>query len=290
MKNGSGTPYIFRSYNLPNKGIDPLSRNPGEGSNFSVCDVAHATSAAPYHFKPPKRRNSKSATEGVDEVFTDGSFWVNNPSWEVLNEVLTMNDRSEEAIGLFCSLGTGETVNHKQEPFWKSLWSPEKSLLKALGSQSDEIHQQFVRNSGVPEYRRFSVKAGLENIALDEWKPKRDGSKTLNEIRDATREYLQQEKVMIKLQECARTLVDRRRLRAKTGRWEEFALDIGYKCNRRDCSRGGELLQKRTELMRHLRKEHNMLPPDMNNFEEIQHFLDLSRVPKSEPGDVITKS
>src|SRR6266498_442465 len=185
MKNGSATPYIFRSYNHPHTGIDPLTRNPGTGSEFSVCDVAHAASAAPYHFSPSKRRGSRTESEVADEIFTDGSYWVNNPSWEVLNEVLTMNNRLEQSIGLLLSLGTGETGYSKQGPFWKSLWSSDKSLLKALGSQSDKVHKRLVH---ISKYRRFNVQNGLEKIDLDEWKPKGSGAQTLDRIRKATHE------------------------------------------------------------------------------------------------------
>jgi hypothetical protein len=282
MKKGFGTPYMFRSYNLRRDNIDPLSRNPGEGFEFSVSEVAQATSGAPYYFRPSRRGHSVAGTSEVAyEVFTDGSFFVNNPSWEVFNEIMTMHERSEEPIGLFLSLGTGETKHTWSDHFWRSLWPSERSLRKALGSQAAKVHHHIVHESGISEYQRFSVEQGLENVALDEWKPRKDGTQTLKRIHSVTAAYLKQDEVIAKLRECARLLVDRRRLRAKTGRWETYALGIRYQCKEENCARKNWLFQNRNELIKHLRTDHEVPPPDLDHFDEFQERLNKGRVLES---------
>lgn len=271
MKNGSGTPYIFRSYDHEDSGINPLDRNPGEASELSVSEVIQATSASPHHFKPSRKG---------DERFVDGSFWLNNPSWEVFNEIRTVHKNSLDAVEFLLSIGSGEIRYPKKDLLWKMAWPSDKSLLKALNSQSERVDKlmNLTCESGVFQYRRLSVQNGLEDIGLDEWKPEQKRLQTLARIKIATQAYLDQPQVASNLDECAEILVERRRQRARTTLWEGFALGIRYQCKESDCPDHNPPYNIRNDLMRHLRTAHHLPPPDLAHFDKIQRILDDGRM------------
>ena len=89
-------------------------------------------------------------------------------------------------------------------------------------------------------YHRFDGGEALGEIALDEWEghPSRKdndsrgkGAKTLETIHEAIKAYLQRKDVQQDLEEVAKSLVQRRRLRAEdASRWERFATSSYYLC------------------------------------------------------------
>jgi patatin-like phospholipase/acyl hydrolase len=101
---GSRTPFLFRSYHHPAKTINPFERNPDKGQAFNITDVACASSGAPFYFK--------SYQVGSDRFF-DGGVAINNPSWEVWNEVNLMHKRSHNPIDILLSLGSGTAKKPK---------------------------------------------------------------------------------------------------------------------------------------------------------------------------------
>jgi len=83
------------------------------------------------------------------------------------------------------------------------------------------------------------------------------------------------------LEACAKKLVDMRRLRCATSRWETFAFGSRYRCRHEDpCDMqkpDAPLFPSRDELIDHLRKDHNMPPADAVHGPKIKTLLDNGR-------------
>jgi hypothetical protein len=274
MKNGAGKPFIFRSYSHQRKGINPFERNPGTGEEYTISEVITQASTPPPSVRPSKAHG---------ERFVDGSSWVNNPSWEVFNEIRMMQASSEDPdpegpFGLFLSIGTGGVRSPKSSAFWRLLSSSDKAKLKALSMQSAKVHREITyltEGDTTVQYVRLSVKTGLEGIGLD-WKPPSTRQQTLAQIEEATRVYIKE--MSAKIRGCAVTLVRHRRQRALTSLWENFALGIRYRCSLKDCRTPKIRHQTRDDLVKHLLFEHKITPPDSAHYYEIERTLDAGRL------------
>ena len=98
-----------------------------------------------------------------------------------------------------------------------------------------------------------------------------------------TQGYLQDPKVVKMLETYAKALMDKRRQRYQTMRWEAFALGMRHRCevdppyDLKDERGRLFVFQDRTELLDHLRLYHNMTPPNAMNFKEVTRILDRGR-------------
>lgn len=144
---------------------------------------------------------------------------------------------------------------------------------------SDDIHYQVQVESKRQNflYYRLDVEKGLQDVRLNEWKPKSNGEITLRRIESATNSYLKDPKIEADIKNCARALVESRIERAKTQAWETFATGTRYRCTLPKCDQQHLRFQNRNELMDHLQKYHSMPPPDEEHYEEIQGLLDAGR-------------
>ena len=262
------TPFLFRSYkrdkaaNIPSS---PLERNPSDLHVFYISDVAQATFAAPFFFDPIILSGDRYYDAAVD---------LNNPSWEVINEVSFLTGGTYDAIDVLLSVGGGNANGNNPKNMFGT-----GSLQQDLNVISDVVHNKVEMESKLKgfQYYRLDVKEGLQDVRLNEWKPKTNGSTTLKRIREATQKYLCQDLVKRECQQCAVALVSRRIQRAQTMRWEYFT-GTHYKCPLpNECPIPRVRFNNRNVLLDHLRLKHDKPPPDVQHYEEIQNLLDRGR-------------
>ena len=258
------TPFLFRSYeHNTRKTREPYAfeRNPGDSPEFDIWQVARATSAAPSYFK---------STRLFEYRYFDAAVNMNNPSWEVLNEV-TMIGKDHDSIDLLLSLGAGNAKGNTTKA--------KHTLQKVLNDISDVVHKKVKDASKHDQfdYYRWDVRDGLQDVRLDEWKPALTGEKTLGEIESATNRFLKDSHVQNEIRKCAEALVHSRSLRAQTMRWESYATGTRYRCPIPGCKDQLLRFQNRNDLMDHLQTVHKKAPPDAENFQEIQTLLDQGR-------------
>lgn len=166
-------PYLFRTYkNLHRSKVESrkaLDRNPGLAHDIPIWQVARATSAAPTYFKAAK-------IDGLE--YLDGGFGAtNNPSKEICDEVLTMNNRAKGCLNVVVSIGTGKNQKVSR---WRSknLWIPAGRYInfvnfaKKWASQSETQHEDMLRDQDLLEFKyfRLNVETGLDEMKLDEWR------------------------------------------------------------------------------------------------------------------------
>ena len=170
----AGKPYLFRTYKNLHRSKDNETRkaldlNPGLAHDIPIWQVARATSAAPTYFKAAK-------IDGLE--YLDGGFGgTNNPSKEICDEVLTMNNRAKGCLNVVVSIGTGK---NKKLSRWRSKksWMPAgryinfMNFAKKWASQSETQHNDMIRDQRNYEfeYFRLNVETGLDEMKLDEWR------------------------------------------------------------------------------------------------------------------------
>jgi hypothetical protein len=235
-------PYLFRSYDhpYPNPALPAnelnLHLNAGPAQDVALWKAGRATSAAPGWFPSIKIGG---------RWYQDGAVAKhNNPIDAAFNEVKQMLPSQDPSV--IISIGTGVKPEkqgaHSDPREAPSRWSWYKDTIaqykRSLGN-SVEVHQRFAtrldreyRHSRTrkPKYFRWDVPGGFPTVEFGDWKGL-DGIETRDALRFPTESYCK-DQVQKEIQECARTLVEIRRRRAKTARWESFALNsrLYYVC------------------------------------------------------------
>jgi hypothetical protein len=236
-------PYLFRSYDhpYPNPALPAdelfLHLNAGPAQDVALWKVGRATSAAPGWFPSIK----------IDEEwYQDGAVArYNNPIDAAFNEVKQMSPSQDPNV--IISIGTGVKHANEGTPTHSnqapSKWNWIKGSIaqyKRLLGNSDEVHRNFkarldreYRSSftGKPTYYRWDVPAGFPEVKLGDWHGS-DGLTTREAMRVPTESYCDEDTVRQDIKSCAKKLVEIRRQRASTARWESFALDarLHYVC------------------------------------------------------------
>ena len=223
-------------------------------SAIPLHKVARATAAAPAYFRPVRILPAHRGMPLPAIRFKDGGFGCNNPSEEAFHDVCEAHGGLTKNIGPFISIGTGvgkfKLFSNKQGNFRdvgaNAKAAVKRTTLTTLTHKSMLYLAEFDKEKRFPYYR-FDGGEVLGEIALDEWKShssRKDnanrgkGAKTLETIRKAVQEYLQQESVQHDLEYVASLLVQRRRLRVEdASRWERFATSSYYLCGHRGCDR-----------------------------------------------------
>ena len=282
-------PYIFRSYDHPLKTTSALHYNPGGADTNPMSVVGRATSAAPGYFNPFPIGN---------KTFLDGGLVANNPTHYAYHEVrLLQNNRPPMFV---LSIGTGKKNKRSFKSLERFFphWAPFISLeLNNKIAKSESAHDQKREQLDQRptweafEYARLTVTTdfGLGWMKLDEWKRKassrkraRDAQPTAREFKHdreysrekrskhhdtvefletRTRLYLSQDGVQNQLQRLARLLVENRRQRSKTWKWEHFATGDTRECRIRSDNRcNGDRFNTQRDLERHLAKKHGEGP------------------------------
>lgn len=279
---GTRQPYIFRSYDHPQPnyvGSRDKSRknpwNPGPASHLPIWQVGRATSAAPTYFGPMR--------VGEEEFKDGGVAGQNNPVALAYHEVVQMHPSHKPA--LIISIGTGKKSGAPREAKWYSgVLGKHFQGIFAEGKQfQDQVldsHQQHVDFSDVIDkinegtdtesvkvrYDRFDVpeKYNITKNKLDHWKGK-DGAETKQDLSESVNSYCEENSDL--LDRCAERLVEVRRSRARTERWERFAMHLVYSCPLRQREErngdGGRLcksnpFETRDELRQHAIASHGL--------------------------------
>lgn len=116
-------------------------------------------------------------------------------------------------------------------------------------------------------YYRFGGGDRLGEIERDEWEPKahrltrfvkantEPGFATLERMSVAATKYLRHQDVQHNLDECAKLLVKRRRLRARDdSTWDRFASASYYECSYQKCQKSR--INTKQDYKSHVRREH----------------------------------
>lgn len=235
---------------------------------LTIWEVARATSAAPGYF-PPIRIKTGHGSEVI--TFKDGGFGSNNPSEEAYQDILDKHGGSMH-MGPFISIGTGITpldMFGKRSDNLSTFIANIKTTIK-LPSRTLRAHGNMVRHANRDNeerfpYFRFDGGHDLGEVDLGEWethrltrvtgKDKSSGRKTLKKIETAVAVYLHDREVQKDLMECAKLLVNRRRLRARdASNWDRYASYSHYECDLKGCQK--RLVNTAHDFKEHLRRDH----------------------------------
>ena len=116
-------------------------------------------------------------------------------------------------------------------------------------------------------------------IRIPEWFQARN--KTLEYIRKHTNAYLESESIQRELDECAKLLVDGRRLRAEKDpeRWARTCYGAWYQCNIEQCLRGEKEYQSKESLRIHFLDKHcDQFTRDERDKERLGKALDSCKI------------
>jgi hypothetical protein len=204
----------FRTYQDPafanQKRVGLYNHDPKQ---VYIHEAARATTAAPTYFKEASFYGNR---------FMDGGVMVNNPSlkaWEEAEYMLPhredpyRSNQTGDRIGLLVSVGTGvkapQSIFSKGNP-WRKF---RKIIRKATGDMTncEKAHgdcETSARRQRLPYYRFNSN--GLEKMKMDECKSR---GRTFEAIRAAANNYLGSADTIRAMNECAISLVQKRRER-----------------------------------------------------------------------------
>ena len=203
--------------------------------------------------------------------FKDGGFGSNNPSEEAYWDILNKHG-SVSHMGPFISIGTGITP---MDMFDKSNLSKSYAYFNTvvkLASRTLKAHENMIRNAnpdGEERFPYFRFDGGLDlgKVGFGDWETHRltpitgkdgtSGHKTLKKIEAAIAVYLRNADVQRDLTECARLLVNRRRLRARNASdWDRYASYSYYVCDMKGCRE--RVAGTAHEFKEHLRRHHRL--------------------------------
>ena len=126
---------------------------------------------------------------------------------------------------------------------------------------------------------KMNASRGDAMLRIPEWLTARN--KTIEQITDCTNAYLKTEKANGWLDECAKILVDSRRLRvqADKDRWERACFGAWYQCTQDQCPRGEKEYENRDSLRRHfLDKHRNMFTRSAVDDFKLEKALDDCKI------------
>jgi len=183
----------------------------------------------------------------------------------VMKEITTLLDENEPAIDLLLSLGTDEHhawFYEKLRHFIPtSSFKPPTTTDNSPTSPTSPSKKAITDEEGrsYNHYHRFEI----PDIKLG-WRKKH----FLTELEAATEKWLSDPAQQADITRYAQTLVERRRARAATARWETFALGVRYVCFHEECAKrrresggGGEmeLFTGRGDFFDHLDRRHDLM-------------------------------
>lgn len=278
----SEVPYIFRTYRTLPLQLDRSRsmsrqrtfRNQGSAPGLPIWQIARATSAAPGYFPPIKIQSGSSQNPNEVILFKDGGFGANNPSKEAFGDVVHKHGGLIRNIGPFVSIGTGahsEPIFAEKPGKLHNLKANFNGAIAHAGrTKSTHDDMAWISNHGGTEffpYFRFEGGEDLGKIPMDEWRSIRfatmrgknstRGYKTIDDMDRAMSAYLRRPDVQNDLNELAKILVKRRRLRSKDGSaWDRYASASYFECTHQGCEH--KQISTREKYEEHLRDKHGM--------------------------------
>lgn len=216
----------------------------------SIPEVAKAiTTPWSTSFKPFKLGSGQ---------FVDGSKQIRDPTLEVLKEITALlSGPGEPPIDLLLSLGTDE--HHAW--FYEKLGRP-----SSMGSSPSQADIDREEGKSFLHYHRFEVtdiKLGLRKKYY------------LRDIEEATEKWLAGDHQKEEIRRYAEMLVNRRRARAATTRWETFALGVRYFCFHDECK--DRSFDSRGDFHEHLDRKHRLMKEAAKGGLNIEETLDKGR-------------
>ena len=217
----------------------------GEASQLEVWQVARAATAAKFYFEPLQIENARLG-RGCTEFKDGGLGPANNPTRVGKQEIEDL--QGPDAIGIIVSVGTArkQKQDAKKATFFSTIPDSAKEFAEQV-TDPEVIHKEMerdCRNGQKFSYYRLNHPGGLQT-ELDEWEPKskmykkkEGGAKTIGDIENAFKDWAQQPDNKTQLQECAAYLVNCRRGRMNSSKWERYATGSRYVCPVRGCDPG----------------------------------------------------
>jgi hypothetical protein len=243
---------------------------PGPADNFKIWEVARAATAAPFYFDPIEIKDR----DKIIHIFKDGGMGETTNPTDVGIEDIVIQE-GDDAVGIVVSVGTARGGYVNEADFFLRKTKDRYRLPIWETSNPESVHDKIARNQHHHQnmtYWRFnpSKEEHLLNMSLDEWKPKRSprlkkspGSKTIEEIRSAFGKWAIQTDVQNMLRECARQLVEQRRLRMRDEvKWEQFSTLTDYRCHLRPCEKKHRTFTNLMDFVKHLRDDHHVTKED----------------------------
>lgn len=241
--------------------------------------------------------------------FADGTITLPNPTWSIFTEVSSMLGNKQQVIDIVLSLGTSFEQSTESRPIgilskllhWQTWHKQALVFDDDLTKKVDMRMQDLTRRKGV-RYYRIDVTGS--------WTGEGPYSHLLKQIKEVTDNYLGSDVVRHELQTCATALVERRRRRARTDRWESSegkpsrqstqlsSLSIADRPNHNDTDSSGTVrdetlyrcplgpcelpldycFRARESLIIHLIISHRQPPPDAANREMVYKLLEQGKV------------
>ena len=215
------------------------SKNYEKAQEFEIWQVARAATAAPFYFEPLKIEKARAPGS---ILFTDGGFsYDNNPSREGKREIQDLHGHDRTYI--LVSVGTARKTREEKKSFFNKVPREFRGMADDL-SNPEKVHEDVERDqrSETFHYYRLNHPDGLD-IELDRWEPKQHwynnqdaGSDTIDTMKNRFAQWARQVDTIRLLEDCAAKLVECRRSRMSTDKWERYATGSQYRCQYVGCS------------------------------------------------------
>ncbi|KAL8942731.1 MAG: hypothetical protein Q9216_001479 [Gyalolechia sp. 2 TL-2023] len=270
-------PHLFRTYYTPPPDADQsrttlTARNHGQPPKLPIWKIGRATSAAPKYFSPIKISRGAGHNAPNYVRFKDGGFGCNNPSEEAYHDIVYKHGGLSKAMGPFISFSTGITPLALFARTSGNVPNARANVHAAIKhpSRTQHTHDAMTRQSRrdgkvIFPYHRFDGGELLGQVKLDEWKSYKftritgksaeAGQETIDDMNVAIAVYLRDEEVQMNLNECAKLLVARRRLRMRdASRWDRYASASYYECSYPGCQKNR--INTAQHFKEHVKKNH----------------------------------
>ena len=236
-------------------------KNYEKAQEFEIWQVARAATAAPFYFEPLKIEKARAPGS---ILFTDGGFsYDNNPSRESKREIQDLHGHNRTHI--LVSVGTARKKREEKKSFFNKVPREIRGMADDL-TNPEKVHEDVERDQRSEgfHYYRLNHPDGLD-IELDRWEPKQHwfnqdaGSDTINTMRNHFAHWACQLDTIQLLRDCAAMLVECRRRRKLTDKWERYATAAQYLCHYKGCDH--EDFFSGIRFAAHLRQHHH-IPED----------------------------
>lgn len=237
-----------------------LGLNYGKASQLEVWEVARAATAAKFYFEPLKIDDLPGLGS---TAYTDAGIGLSNNPTQIGKEEIE-NRHGSTSVGIVVSVGTArkQKKDAKKAKFWSTI--PDAAREFADGASDPEAIHRTMQGDHARynefQYYRLSYPGGLQ-CELDEWEPKRTmynrkdcGTETIKAIESAFKHWAHEPNNDNDLRKCAAALVECRRWRMNTSKWERYATGSHYECRTKNCDPGD--LFERHQFERHLKERH----------------------------------